>query len=211
VIDRRRVISLAAVLFGALVLPTVGLAQDRKGYVLDWDSGTGKSYVIPAAEIVGFIAALNAFDRLAIDEETYGTDGNSIWKNLHTAPEFDKDPFRYGVIPEPLVGLRLIVSDIAMLEGQWRQYWVVGVGNGASPNADLFGHEQINRANVGLTVRVYGPHALSLNYAVSTRDARDTGLGDRHQSVETLTLAYNFLGHTRFGAVEWRPSELSTR
>jgi len=37
--------------------------------VLDWDSGTGKSYVIPAAEIVGFIAALNAFNRID-DPET---------------------------------------------------------------------------------------------------------------------------------------------
>ena len=128
-----------------------------------------------------------------------------------TAGDKEQRDYRYGVIPEPLLGLRLIVSDIAMLEGQWRQYWVVGVGNGASPNAELFGHEQINRSNVGLTVRVYGPHALNLNYVVSTRDARVTGLGDRHQSVETLTLSYNFLGHTRFGAVEWRPSELSPR
>jgi len=485
VIDPPRVAAVAAILIVALMMPVAGAAQERKGYVLDWDSGTGKSYVIPAAEILGFVGALNAFNRLVIDEDTYGTDGNSIWKNLNTAPEFDKDPFsvnqighpyqgsiyyglarsaglnyweslaatlfgsflwetagettppslndyvtttlggsfvgeamfrmaslllegggdtpgfwrelgaavlspglgfnrlvfgdhfkpifpshdpavyvslrvggtlttsvtnahlsrdvreeeaglnfymtyglpgkpgytykrpfdfflfeftavpnastaadaienltirgmllgtkyewgddyrgiwglfggyeylapqvfrvattnfalgtvaqwwltrtvalqgtallgvgfgaagtggdkeqrdyRYGVIPEPLFGLRLIISERAMLEGEWRQYWVVGVGNGASPNAELFGHEQINRANVGLTVRVYGPHALNLNYMVSTRDARVTGLGDRHQSVETLTLSYNFLGHTRFGAVEWRPSELSAR
>jgi hypothetical protein len=483
VIDRSRIIAVAIVVFVTLLAPAAGTAGER--YVLDWDSGTGKSYVIAAAEIVGFAGALNAFDRLVIDEDTYGTDGNSIWKNLHTAPEFDKDPFsvnqighpyqgsisyglarsaglsyleslagtllgsflwetagettapslndyvtttlggsfvgeamfrmaslllegggetpsiwrelgaavlspgmgfnrlvfgdrfkpvfpsrdpavfirlrvgatlttsvtnanlspdvreqegsldfymtyglpgkpgynykrpfdfflfeftavpnantaadaienitirglllgtkyevgddyrglwglfggyeylapqvfrvattnfalgtvgqwwltrtvalqgtallgvgfgaagtagdkeerefRYGVIPEPLLGLRLIISDIAMLEAQGRQYWVVGVGNGASPNADLFGHELIQRANVGLTVRVYGPHALSLNYVVSSRDARITGVGDRHQSVETLTLSYNFLGHTRFGAVEWRPSEMARR
>jgi Domain of unknown function (DUF3943) len=483
VIGRPRVIAVAFILFVTPLAPAAGMAADR--YVLDWDSGTGKSYVIPAAEIVGFVAALNAFDRLAIDEDTYGIDGHSIWKNLHTAPEFDKDPFsinqighpyqgsiyyglgrsaglnyweslagtllgsflwetagettkpslndyvtttlggsfvgeamfrmaslllegggetpgiwrelgaavlspgmgfnrlvfgerfkpvfpshdpavfirlrigatlttsvtnanlspqvreqegsldfymtyglpgkpgynykrpfdfflfeftavpnantaadaienvtirglllgtkygvgddyrglwglfggyeylapqvfrvattnfalgtigqwwltrtvalqgtallgvgfgaagtagdreerdfRYGVIPEPLVGLRLIISDIAMLEAQGRQYWVVGVGKGASPNADLFGHELIQRANVGLTVRVYGPHALSLSYVVSSRDARVTGVGDRHQSVETVTLSYNFLGHTRFGAVEWRPSEMARR
>ena len=490
-IERARAAAIVVVLLVALTLllaaamPLAAAAEERKGYVLDWDSGTGKSYVIAVAEIVGFVGALNAFDRLVIDEETYGTDGHSIWKNLHTAPEFDKDPFnvnqighpyqgsiyyglarsaglnyweslaatlfgsflwetagettppslndyvtttlggsfvgeamfrmaslllegggdtpgfwrelgaavlspgmgfnrlvfgdrfkpvfpshdpavyvslrvggtlttsvtsahlspdvreeeasldfymtyglpgkpgytykrpfdfflfeftavpnastaadaienltirgmllgtkyewgddyrgiwglfggyeylapqvfrvattnfalgtvaqwwlthtvalqgtallgvgfgaagtagdkdqrdyRYGVIPEPLLGVRLIISDLAMLEAQGRQYWVVGVGNGASPNAELFGHEVINRANVGVTVRVYGPHALNLNYVVSTRDARVTGLGDRHQSVETLTLSYNFLGHTRFGAVEWRPAELSPR
>jgi uncharacterized protein DUF3943 len=119
--------------------------------------------------------------------------------------------YRYGVIPEPLLGLRLIVSDLAMLEAAGRQYWIVGIGNGASPNADKFGHERIDRGSVGLTVRVYGPHALSLSYVVSARDARIPGGIDRHQSVETLTLSYNFLGHTRFGAVEWRPEEMPTR
>jgi hypothetical protein len=115
--------------------------------------------------------------------------------------------YRYGVIPEPLLGLRLIMSDIAMLEAEGRQYWVVGVGNGASRDAERFGHELINRANVGLTVRVWGPNALSINYVVSTRSAHISGVGDRHQSVETVTLSYNWLGHTRFGAVEWRPGE----
>jgi len=470
----------------SLVTPrAVWSAERANGYVLDWDSGTGKSYVIPAAEIVGFVGALNAFNRLVIDEDTYGTDGHSIWENLHTAPEFDNDPFhvnqighpyqgsiyyglarsaglnyweslaatlfgsflwetagettapslndyvtttlggsfvgeaafrmaslllegggetpgfwrelgaavlspglgfnrlvfgdrfkpvfpshdpavyirlragvtlttsvanahlspdvqeqdgsldfymtyglpgkpgytykrpfdfflfeftavpnartaadaienltvrgllvgdkyavgdnyrgvwglfggyeylspqvfnvattnfalgtvgqwwltrtvalqgtallgvgfgasgtagrhaerdfRYGVIPEPLLGLRLIVSDLAMLEAAGRQYWIVGIGKGASPHADEFGHERIDRGTVGLTVRVFGPHALSLHYVVSARDASVPGGGDRHQSVETLTLSYNFLGHTRFGAVEWRPEEMPRR
>jgi hypothetical protein len=484
VIRRRPGLLATLVLSAALLAPGAGTAEERKGgYVLDWDSGTGKSYVIPAAEIVGFIAALNAVNRID-DPETYNVDGHSIWKNFTTAPQFDTDPFsvnqlghpyqgsiyhglarsaglsyweslgytllgsyiwetagettppslndhvatgvggtfvgeamfrmaslllegggetpgvwrelgaavlspglgfnrlvfgerfkpvfpsrdpavyirlrlgatlttsvtnanlspdvreqdgsmdfymtyglpgkpgykykrpfdfflfeftavpnartaadaienvtirgllvgdryeagdsyrglwglfggyeylspqvfrvattnvavgtiaqwwltrtvalqgtaliglgfgaagtvgdreerdyRYGVIPEPLLGLRLIVSDLAMLEAQGRQYWVVGVGNGASPNAEKFGHEMINRGNVGLTVRVYGPHALSVNYVVSARDARVSGV-DRHQSVETVTLSYNFLGHTRFGAVEWRPEEMPTR
>jgi hypothetical protein len=112
--------------------------------------------------------------------------------------------YRYGIIPEPLLGLRLILGERAMLDVQGRQYWIVGVGDGASPNAQKFGHEMINRATLGLTVRVYGPHALSLHYVASTREGRVVGSGDRHQSVETVTLSYNFLGHTRFGAVEWR-------
>ncbi len=45
----------------------------------------------------------------------------------------------------------------------------------------------IIRGNVGLTVRVYGPHALSLSYVVSCRDARVAGVGNRDQSVETVT------------------------
>lgn len=477
--------AVAAALLVLLVVPPVGAAQERKGYVLDWDSGSGKSYVIPAAEIVGFIGALNAFDRLVIDPETYGTDGHSIWKNLRTAPQFDQDPFNvnqpghpyqgsvyhtlarsaglnyweslaytlfgsflwetagettppslndhiatgiggtfvgeaffrmaslllegggetpgvwrelgaavlspalgfnrlafgdrfkpvfpshdpevyirlrvgatlttsvdnahlspnvreedgsldfymtyglpgkpgytyrrpfdfflfeftavpnartaadavenvtirgmlagtkyelgedyrgiwglfggyeylspqvfrvastnfslgtigqwwltrtlalqgtalaglgfgaagtvgdraerdyhYGLIPEALLGLRLIASDIAMLEAQGRQYHVFGVAAEAAPHTSTFGHELIHRGTVGLTVRVYGPHALSVHYVVSSRDATAISGASRHQSVETVTLSYNFLGHTRFGAVEWRPAELATR
>src|SRR5438128_2084892 len=73
------------------------------------------------------------------------------------------------------------------------------------------GHELINRANVGPTVRVWGPHALSIGYLISTRDARIPAGGDRHQSVQTVTLPYDFLGHTRFGAVEWCPDEMPAR
>jgi hypothetical protein len=124
-----------------------------------------------------------------------------------TVGDKEERDYRYGVVPHAAVGLRLIVGDMAMLETQGRQYWVVGVGGGASPNADRSGHERIDRGNVALTVRVYGPHALSLSYLVSNRDARFVGR-DRHQSVETVTLAYNFLGHRRFGAADWRPGEI---
>jgi hypothetical protein len=485
VIRRRCGLLATLVLSAALLAPGAGTAEERKGgYVLDWDSGTGKSYVIPAAEVVGFIGALNAFNRLVVDSDTYGTDGHSIWKNLTSAPEFDKDPFsinqlghpyqgnlyygfarsaglnyweslgyalagsylweiagettlpsvndlistslggsfvgeamfrmaslllegggetpgfwrelgaavlapglgfnrlvfgerfkpvfpsrdpeifvrlrfgatlttgvtnsnlspvvreqdasaefymtygspgkpgykytrpfdfflfeftavpnastaadaienvtirglllgtkyeagddyrglwglfggyeylspqifrvattnlalgtigqywltrtlalqgtalagvgfgaagtvgdraerdyHYGVIPEALLGLRLIISDLAMLDVQGRQYHVLGTASEQGPDTSTFGRELIHRANVGLTVRVYGPHALSVNYVVSSRDATATNRTARHQSVETVTVGYNFLGHTRFGAVEWRPDQMGS-
>jgi hypothetical protein len=122
-----------------------------------------------------------------------------------TVGDQDERDYRYGVIPEAILNLRLIASDRAMLETTMRQYWVVGLGAGASEGAEKFGHEMINRANVSLTVRIYGPHALSVGYLISAREARVPGDGDRHQSVQTVTLSYNFLGRTRFGAVEWRP------
>jgi hypothetical protein len=115
--------------------------------------------------------------------------------------------YHYGVIPQTLLGLRLIVGELAMLEALGRQYLVIGEGRGTG-SQDPFGPDFINRAVLGLTVRVFGPHALSLQYVVSSRDARFSGLPDRDQSVQTISLAYNFLGHRRFGAVEWRPAEL---
>jgi hypothetical protein len=123
---------------------------------------------------------------------------------------FERD-YHYGVIPEALLGLRLIISDLAMLDAQGRQYHVLGTGAEAASNTSTFGRELVHRANIGLTVRVYGPHALSIQYVVSSRDATTVSGADRHQSVETVTLSYNFLGHTRFGAVEWRPAEMPTR
>lgn len=126
-----------------------------------------------------------------------------------TVGDEDQRDYRYGAIPEVILNLRLIAGDRAMLETTLRQYWVVGLGTGASEGAQPYDHELINRASVGLTVRIYGPHALSVGYLISAREAHVPGFGDRHQSVQTVTLSYNFLGRTRFGAVEWRPAELS--
>jgi len=125
-----------------------------------------------------------------------------------TVADRDERDYHYGVIPQALLGLRLIFGERAMLEASGRQYYVAGLRSAAG---DTFGQEIIARGNVGLTVRIYGPHALGIQYLVSSRDARFPDLRDRHQSVETVSLSYNFLGHTRFGAVEWRPGETGGR
>lgn len=114
------------------------------------------------------------------------------------ASKGDRD-YHYGVIPQGLLALRLILADIAMLDLTGREYYVSGVGSDNSG-----GQENITRGNVSLTMRVYGRHAIGLQYVVSHRDAYYSALPDRHQTVGTVSLAYNFLGDTRFGAVEWR-------
>jgi hypothetical protein len=122
--------------------------------------------------------------------------------------------YHYGLVPQALLGLRLILGDRAMVETNGRAYIVAGTGSAGGVNTTDFGAEIIARGSVGLTVRLFGPHAIGLQFLVSKRDTRFPGGGagsDRHQSVETVTLSYNFLGHTRFGAVEWRPSEAGSR
>jgi hypothetical protein len=128
-----------------------------------------------------------------------------------TVGDPDERDYRFGVIPEGVASLRLILDDRAMLDLSLRQYWVLGLGSGASEGAERFGHELINRAGVGLTVRIYGPHALSVSYLISAREADVAGGGDRHQWIQTVTFAYTFLGDTRLGAVEWRPAQMSDR
>jgi len=115
--------------------------------------------------------------------------------------------YHYGLTVTGLVGLRLIFGERAMLEATGRQYYVGGSGDGAGVNTSAFSGEIIARGNLGLTVRIFGPHAIGLQYLVSTRDARLVGQRDRHQSIETVSLSYNFLGHRRFGAVEWRTAD----
>jgi hypothetical protein len=120
-----------------------------------------------------------------------------------TVADADERDYHYGIIPQALLGLRLIFGERAMLEANGRPYFVAGVSSSGGGRDD-FGREIIARGTVGLTVRIIGPHAIGLHYVVTSRDARVRDLPDRRQSVETVSLSYNFLGHSRFGAVEWR-------
>jgi hypothetical protein len=124
-----------------------------------------------------------------------------------TVADREQRDYHYGVIPQAVLGLRLIVGDLGMLEASGRQSYVIGEAEGAA-SRDQVGVDMIHRGSVGLTVRLFGPHAVGMQYLVSSRDARFHGLRDRHQSVQTVSLSYNFLGQRRFGAVEWRPGEI---
>ena len=110
----------------------------------------------------------------------------------------DRD-YHYGGAAQGLLSLRLIFGNVAMLDATGREYYISGVG---SP--ERRGTERIARANMSLTVRIYGRHAIGIQYVASSRDANYSNIPDRHQTSETVSLAYNFLGDSRFGAVEWR-------
>ena len=128
-----------------------------------------------------------------------------------TVADKEERDYHYGVAPQVILGLRLIFGDRAMLDGTGRLYYVAGTGSGGGNSSSDFGAEIINRWIVGFTVRIFGPHAIGIQYLVSTRDAGVPGQRDRHQQVQTVSLAYNFLGHTRFGAVEWRTEDAGSR
>jgi len=61
-----------------MLIPGAGFAEEPAGGVLDWETGAGKSYVIPALELSGFVVAL--------------------------APDFDKDPVQRQPARESLSG-----------------------------------------------------------------------------------------------------------
>jgi hypothetical protein len=89
-----------------------------------------------------------------------------------------------------------------MLDLTGRAYYLSGVG-GDDPG----GNETIERLNTGLTVRVYGRHALGIQYIASIRDAQYPNRVDSHQTIGTVSLVYTWLGDAKFGAVEWRGAD----
>ena len=114
--------------------------------------------------------------------------------------------YHFGTIPQGLLAFRLIFGNVAMLDLTGREYYVSGVGSDNS-----HGTENILRGNASFTVRVYGRHGIGIQYVESHRDAYYSNLPDRHQTVGTVSIAYNFLGDTKFGAVEWRDSYADRR
>ena len=107
--------------------------------------------------------------------------------------------YHYGVAPQALVALRLIFGDTASLDFLGREYFVSRIAA-----ANTGGHDNIVRADTALTVRIHRQHAIALKYTWSRRDATFPDLGDTSQTRGTIGIFYTYLGHDRFGAVEWR-------
>jgi len=110
--------------------------------------------------------------------------------------------YHYGVAPQGLLALRLILSDRAMIDLTGRAFSLTGMG-GEDPG----GKEDIARLNMGFTVRICGRHALGIQYTTSVRDAHYPDRIDSHQTVGTVSLVYTLLGSPGFGAVEWRGAD----
>ncbi|NTV12324.1 MAG: DUF3943 domain-containing protein [Desulfobulbaceae bacterium] len=136
---------------------------------------------------------------VALQGSVLGGVGYAAAGNVSQVGERD---YHYGVAPQGLVGLRLIMSDRAMLDLTGRTYHLTGMGGN-----DPGGREIIDRLDTGFTVRVTGQHALGLKYIASIRDAHYPDRPDSHQSAGTVSLVYTWLGKARFGAVEWRGAD----
>ncbi|HEY1889246.1 MAG TPA: DUF3943 domain-containing protein [Steroidobacteraceae bacterium] len=107
--------------------------------------------------------------------------------------------YHYGVTPESLLELRLILAKRAALDTTARGYYISRLGATEST-----GSETIERLDVGLTVRVYGQQGIFVRYRVSNRDGRYVGEPNSHQRVTTLNIGYTFIGEEDLGAVDWR-------
>jgi len=106
--------------------------------------------------------------------------------------------YHFGVAPQGLLALRLMLGDRAMFDFTGRAYYVSGMGGN-----DPGGNETIERLSTGFTVRIYRRHALGIQYSGSIRDAQFPDQPDIHQTVGTISLVYTWLGDAKFGTVDW--------
>ena len=91
--------------------PATPSGQDP-GKVLNWETGAGKSYLIPALGEVGFLSLLSAYDRTVLHgkresdgERTYATDFSTAWNHLRKQNwTYDTDPFNVNQIGHPYQG-----------------------------------------------------------------------------------------------------------
>jgi len=107
--------------------------------------------------------------------------------------------YHYGLTPQGLLALRLILGDRVTLDVTGREFYVSGVGSTESR-----GSETIFRADASLTLRIYDRHAIALGYITSSRNAHYPDLPDTHQRVGTVGVYYTLLGDTKFGLRDWR-------
>jgi hypothetical protein len=112
----------------------------------------------------------------------------------------DQD-YHYGVAPQILAALRLIMSDRVSLDATVRDYFVSNV---AEDRAGRGGHDNIARADVSLSWRVHKQHAIAVKYLWSHRSAEYPVIGDRSQTRATIGIFYSLLGREGFSAHDWR-------
>lgn len=73
--------------------------SDRLG-----ETETTKSYLVPAVEIVSFLALLNAYDRVAYGDGTYAVGPDTFWHHLDGPWEFDQNAFTTNQFLHPYQG-----------------------------------------------------------------------------------------------------------
>jgi hypothetical protein len=114
---------------------------------------------------------------------------------IHGSGERD---YHYGLTPQGLLALRLLMGERVSFDMTLREYYVSGTFS-----TEDRGSETIFRGDAAATLRVYKNNAIALKYIASTRDGHYPDLPNTHQAVGTIILAYTFLSDFKFGVVEW--------
>ena len=98
--------------------------------------------------------------------------------------------------PQALLTFRLMFGKVASLDVSGRGYQIT-----RTASADR-GWENVVRGDAALSVRLFGPHAVTVKYLVTRRSAHYPDLGVRDQRRGTIGVFYTLVGNERFGAVD---------
>jgi hypothetical protein len=81
----------------------VALGFSPRAWAQSWPADSGRSYLIPAVEIVAFDALLNAFDRIVLGRQ-YASSAETIRRNLRAPWKTENDAFEINQFGHPLQG-----------------------------------------------------------------------------------------------------------
>lgn len=81
-------------------------SDQQKANTLNWETGAGRSYLIPGVEVLAYLFLLNQFDRHYTEPTSaYDTNGDTIWHNLTDAKwVIDDDQFSVNQFLHPYSG-----------------------------------------------------------------------------------------------------------
>lgn len=111
----------------------------------------------------------------------------------------DRD-YHYGFAPRASLNLQLLAGNRAMAEISAQKYYLGTIANRSA------GRDDISRIESAFTWRIQGPHAATVRYVWSHRNASYPVIGDRSQTLATIGIYYTLLGADGFGVSDWRGS-----
>jgi hypothetical protein len=114
-----------------------------------------------------------------------------------TTRDVNSIEYHYGVAPRASMALRLIDDRRVSVDIGAR---TIAMGSTASRAA---GRDTISRLESAVTWRLFGHHAIGIDYVWSHRSASFASAPERIQTLGTVGVFYTLLGQDDFGAVEW--------
>jgi hypothetical protein len=92
--------------------------------------------------------------------------------------------------------VRFVFGKVASLDLAARGYRITTILSTAER-----GWEIVGRADASLTIRLFGPHAVTVKYLANRRYASYPDLGFRDQRRDTISVFYTIFRDRRMGAV----------
>jgi hypothetical protein len=136
-----------------------------------------------------------ASDRFALQGSLLG--GLGFTATGTTANERVERGYRYSVSPQGLVALRGVYRDVAMLDVTANEYYLAD----SLSSTRATGSENVVRAEISLTIRIFGLHAIRIGFIEASRDASFESIIDTPQRLGGLSVSYTRLDDTNFGVV----------